>query len=244
MSNKEKIQEELSALLKDGNAVLKKFQDKKKKPSISLEYQAWYSKALKVMALLAPDRLEEFRRYYEADPKRKSLGYGTYVIHDFIKGVAPGGYHLQDFDTRGQAALGMYNQLVILASIIGRSKTIIADIQGALLAELQDEEIDTAEALVKVNARAAGALAGVILESHLQKVAQAHSIKITKKAPTVADLNDPLKAAGVYETAVWRKVSYLADLRNLCSHKKAADPTTEQVKELVDGVRWVVKNVA
>jgi len=241
---KQEVQDELSKLLKEGNAVLKKFQDTEKLPNVSLDYQAWYSKALKVMQLLAPDRYDEFRRYYEADPKRKGLGYGTYVIHDFIKGVAPGAYHLQDFDTRGQAALGMYNQLVILAAVIGRSKSILADIQGALLAELQDDEVDTAEALLKVNLRAAGALAGVILESHLQKVAEAHGIKTAKKAPTIADLNDPLKSAGVYDTAVWRKISYMADIRNMCSHKKAADPTVEQAKELVDGVRWVVKNVA
>jgi hypothetical protein len=241
---KEKVQDELSELLKQGNAVLKKFQDTEKLPEVRIAYQSWYSKALKVMQLLAPDRYEEFRRYYEADPKRKTLGYGTYVIHDYIKGVAPGSYHLQDFDTRGQAALGMYNQIVILASIIGRSKTILADIQGALLAELQDDEVDTAEALLKVNVRAAGALAGVILESHLQKVAEGHGIKIAKKAPTIADLNDPLKSAGVYDTPVWRKISYLADIRNMCSHKKAADPSPEQAKELVDGVRWAVKNVA
>lgn len=243
MGAKEEVQDELTDLVKQGNAVLKKFHDTKKLPDVRIDYQSWYSKALRVMQLLAPDRYAEFRGYYEADPKRKSLGYGTYVIHDFIKGVAPGSYQLQDFDTRDQAALGVFNQLVILAAVIGRSKSILADIQGALLAELQDDEVDTAEALVKVNVRASGALAGVILESHLQKVAEAHGIKIAKKAPTIADLNDPLKAASVYDTAAWRKISYMADIRNMCSHKKAVDPTAEQAKELVDGVRWVVKNV-
>lgn len=244
MGAKEKVQDELSELLKDGNSVLKKFQDTEALPNVSIAYQQWYSKALRVMQLLAPDRYDEFRQYYEADPKRKGLGYGTYVIHDFIKGVAPGAYHLQDFDTREQAALGMYNQLIILASVIGRSKSILADIQGALLAELQDDEVATAEGLLKISLRAAGALAGVVLESHLQKVAEAHGIKIAKKAPTIADLNDPLKSAGVYDTAAWRKISYMADIRNMCVHKKAADPTAEQAKELVDGVRWAVKNVA
>jgi hypothetical protein len=239
---KQKVQEEFSDLLKQGTAVLKNFYDTEKKPDVSIDYQAWYSKALKAMRLLAPDRYDEFRHYYEADPKRKSLGYGTYVIQDFIKGVAPGAH--RDFDARGQAARGMYNQLIILAAVIARAKSILADIQGALFAELQDDEVDTAEALLKANVRAAGALAGVILESHLQKVAEAHEIKIAKKAPTIADLNDPLKAAGVYDTAVWRKISYMADVRNMCSHKKAADPTPEQAKELVDGVRWAVKNIA
>lgn len=64
-----------------------------------------------------------------------------------------------------------------------------------------------------------------------------------KKAPTIADLNEPLKAAGIYDAPVWRKVSYLADIRNFCLHKKFADPTTEQVTKLVEGVRWAVKNI-
>lgn len=242
MGIKRKVQEELSDLLKQGTAVLKNFHDTGKKPDVRIGYQGWYSKALKAMRLLAPDRYDEFRHYYEADPKRKSLDYGTYVIQDFIKGVAPSAY--RDFDARGHAARGMYNQIIILAAVIERSKSILADIQGALFAELQDDEVDTAEALLKANVRAAGALAGVILESHLQKVAEAHEIKIAKKAPTIADLNDPLKAAGVYDTAVWRKISYMADVRNMCSHKKAVDPTPEQAKELVDGVRWAVKNIA
>ena len=92
--------------------------------------------------------------------------------------------------------------------------------------------------------RAAGSLAGVVLEAHLQRVATTHNIKITKKAPTIADLNDPLKQDGVYETATWRKIGYLADLRNLCSHKKDVEPTAAQVVELIEGVNWAVKTIA
>ncbi|WP_445367569.1 hypothetical protein ACH5Y9_21735 [Methylomonas sp. BW4-1] len=243
MNAKEKVETGLAELVEEGGKLLTKFEDKKK-PEVRLDYQVWYSKALRAMQLLAADRYEEFRRYYEPDPKRKSLGYGTYVIHDYIKGVAPGAYQLRDFDTRGQAAMGVYNQLLLLTSVVARSKSVLADIQGTLLAELQDEEIDTAEALLRVNARAAGALAGVILESHLQKIAEHRGVKIAKKSPTIADLNEPLKTAGVYDITVWRKLSYFADIRNLCSHKKTEAPTNEQVRELIDGVRWAIKNVA
>jgi hypothetical protein len=87
-------------------------------------------------------------------------------------------------------------------------------------------------------------LAGVVLEGYLQKVANAHQVKIAKKSPTISDLNDPLKNTGIYDTATWRKISYLADLRNLCSHKKSADPSAEQAIELIEGVNWVIKNVS
>ncbi len=235
MTAKEKIKGELSELVKEGNELLKKFQDTEKKPSVHLPYQAWYSKALRAVEWLARDRYEEFRHYYEPDPKRKSFGYGTYVIQDYLKNIKPGAYELQHFDCRGQAAMGVYNQLVMLTSVVARANNALGDIQGTLYAELQDEEIDSAASLLKVNVRAAGALAGVVLEAHLQKIAEAHGIKIAKKAPTIADLNEPLKAAGVYDISVWRKISYLADIRNLCSHKKASDQHRINVRSLLTG---------
>jgi len=70
---------------------------------------------------------------------------------------------------------------------------------------------------------AAGALIGVLIEGLLRKVALAHSVKRAKKNPTIADLNDPLKAASTIDTPAWRKISFLADLRNLCTHKKDAE---------------------
>jgi hypothetical protein len=35
----------------------------------------------------------------------------------------------------------------------------------------------------------------------------------------------------------------LADIRNLCSHNKTADPTEQQVTELIDGVNAIIKTV-
>jgi hypothetical protein len=97
--------------------------------------------------------------------------------------------------------------------------------------------------LAKVSLRAAGALMGVLIEGHLRKVAVNHEVKILKKNPTIADLNDPLKSANVIDTATWRKISYLSDLRNLCSHKKDVEVTKEQVEELIQGASWLTKNV-
>ena len=84
---------------------------------------------------------------------------------------------------------------------------------------------------------------GVVIESHLQKVSGAQGIKISKKNPTIADLNDSLKAASVVDIPAWRKISFLADLRNLCSHKKDTEPTKVQVDELIEGAEWLVKSV-
>ena len=76
----------------------------------------------------------------------------------------------------------------------------------------------------------------MILEGHLQRVTENHNIAIRKKNPTIADLNDPLKNARVYDNPTWRKIQLLADIRNLCSHKKSREPTDDEVVDLISGV--------
>ena len=242
MSKRELIQKELAALYAEGAEIAVDFQKKKDK-QFHYAYQRWYTKALKAVASLAPDRLQEFRSYYEVDPKRKTLGYGTYVIQDYLRGVAPNKYHYPDFDIRQETLKCLFNQITILDAMKERIGALLSDIEGELYAELQDSEIVVARQLAKINLRAAGAIMGVVIEGHLQKVASNRGVKIAKKDPTIADLNDPLKAAGAIDIPTWRKISYLADLRNLCSHKKDTEPTKKQVEELIQGAEWLTKNV-
>ncbi|MDE0554538.1 MAG: hypothetical protein OXI24_10010 [Candidatus Poribacteria bacterium] len=139
--------------------------------------------------------------------------------------------------------LRLMNQFQILKSLESRIDSILQDVKGHLLADIQDSELKVADQLRKVSLRAAGALAGVILEGHLQRVTQNHNITIRKKSPTIADLNDPLKSAGVYDNPTWRKIQLLADIRNLCSHKKSREPTNDEVVNLISGVNWVIKSI-
>jgi hypothetical protein len=243
MTTKEAISKEIKALYDEGLKIAQTFASKDKEQNFQFDYQRWYTKALRVVELLAPDRHSEFKSYYEINPKRKSLGYGTYVIQDFMKNVVPGGYQFQDFDSHAQAALCFVNQLSIFQSLSQRVGTVLSNIDGQLLSELHDAELHTAKGLLKVSVRAAGSLTGVVIEHHLQKLAIKHGVEFKKKNPTIGDLNEPLKNAGVFDTPTWRKVAYLADIRNLCSHKKDIEPTKEQVDELINGANWLIKNV-
>lgn len=203
-------------------------------------YQLWYTKALKLVELLGPDRLAEFVSYYKSDPKRKSLTPDTFSIQDFVRAVGPAN---NKFDTHNVASIRVFNQFQILSALSSRIDSIFADVTGHFLAELQDSELQTASKLAKTSPRAAGAVAGVVLERHLQRVADNHQIPIAKKNPTVADLNDPLKAKDIYDLPTFRKIQFLADLRNLCVHQKKTEPTDAQVEELIAGVSAIVKSV-
>jgi hypothetical protein len=242
MDTKESIAKEVKALYQVGVDLVQAFQKEDEKQNFPYEYQSWYTKTLRVVEILAPDRYQEFKAYYEVDPKRKSLGYGTYVIQDFLKGVAPASHRFENFDTRGQTLQNAFNQLTIVNALSSRIESVLANIDTELLSEIQDAELQTAKQLTKVSLRAAGSLTGVLIEHHLQKLAQNHGVKLRKKNPTISDLNDPLKSEGVFDTPTWRKVTYLADLRNICSHKKDVEPTKEQVNELIEGANWLIKN--
>ena len=232
MSTSEEIKKELKALLekqKDLIGLAEKTDDIIKFGST---YQRWYSRAYKLVESLAPDRLAEFSSYYLIDPKRKITDAGNYVIQDYIKGIGASTdrFNKPLWDTNNITMIRVVNQMQIIASLSSRIDSVLQDVKGHLFAELQDSELKAAVELKKVSKRAAGALAGVVLERHLQRTAENHKITIRKKSPSISDLNDPLKQAAVYDVPTWRKVQLLADIRNLCSHQKATETTDEQVR--------------
>lgn len=135
-------------------------------------------------------------------------------------------------------------QLEILRSVERRFESSLFDIKQFVQADLFDSELDAARELEKHGFyRAAGAVAGVVLEKHLAQVAANHKITIGKKHPTISDLNDALKNAGVVETPTWRGIQRLGDLRNLCDHNKDREPTDTDITELVDGVDKTTKTL-
>lgn len=242
----DELKKELETLLGEVGKLIKLSRAEGSFVEFGEKYQNWYSRAVKVVALLGNDRLDEFKSYYLIDPKRKAIGYSTYVIQDYIKGVGATLQYLggpRTFDHNEVLGIRILAQKNILESLSSRIDSVLADVEGKLFADIQDEELGAARELIRVSPRAAGALAGVVLERHLQRVATNHGISIRKKNPTISDLNDPLKQAGVYETPTWRRIQLLADLRNLCSHKKDRDPQRDEIDELISGVNVIVKTI-
>lgn len=139
----------------------------------------------------------------------------------------------------------MEQQVYILKSARARLSSSLFDIKQLVAADLFDSELDAARSLAKGGfLRAAGAMAGVVLEKHLTQVCENRQIKVTKKHPTIADLNDQLKAAEVIDTTRWRATQYLGDIRNLCDHSKDKEPTADQIGELIEGASKILKTLA
>lgn len=216
----------------------------KKLPSFKDDYQAWYSEAMAVIRQILPDRLDDFRRHYEKPKTRKDITFENYHIEDYLQGLRVTRFGNEVVVDSSAAIPRFEQQLAIVTAAEKRFESSLFEIRQLVQADLFDSEVEAARELLKQKfARAAGAVVGVLLEKHLAQVCQDHGVTITKKHPTISDLNDLLKNSGVIETAQWRFIQHLGDLRNLCDHNKKAEPSEAQVADLIDGVAKVMKTV-
>ncbi|WP_430398188.1 hypothetical protein [Ferrovibrio sp.] len=208
-------------------------------PRFSSDYQFWYSEAKALVRQVIPDRLADFVRHYERQPNRKVMQWDNYTIEDYLQGLSR-----SNLVPMSAGLACMEQQLNIVKSAQQKFKSSLFDIRQLVTADLFDSEIDAARLLLKNKfLRAAGAVAGVVLEKHLAHVCDSHNIKNSKKNPTINDLNDLLKNADVIDMPRWRANQHLADIRNICDHNKSKEPTVEQVADLIDGTEKVIKTI-
>lgn len=220
---------------------------KKAVGQFSEEYQPWYSEALSVLQQILPSRVDDFVSYYRPAKNRKtdSINYENYVIQDYLNGMSvTRGYEKTKVVGQDAAVPKFRQQVNIIEALQKTFESSLFDIRALLQADLFDNELDAAEELKKKGfLRAAGALAGVVLEAHLREVCATHGITIKKAKPTIADYNDALKDAKVIDIPAWRNIQFLADIRNLCDHKKDREPKDTEVDDLIAGVRKVSKTL-
>jgi len=246
MSTKQELKEALAILIDEGTKLTAAVKDGDEKfPYMLSHYQNWYTKALPLVRLLASDRVDEFESYYRSDPRRKKLDVLTFSIQDYLAGLRPvsDGGGKAAYNATAAAASRVQSQLLLLTSLSSRIEGAFADVEGRLAAEFEDKELEVAQKLMRVNLRAAGAVAGVALESHLARICAQRQLTIRKKSPGVSDFNDLLKKNQVLDTPTWRRIQYLGDIRNLCSHKKEREPTRDEIGSLIEGVNEIVKSL-
>lgn len=223
----------------------KQFKDKKVKlPNFRAEYDMWYSEAHAVIKQILPDRLTDFVKQYK-DEKRKEIDFLTYGIADYLLGLRTTSHGGTNVVADGSAAVGkMQIQNSILEAATKRFESSLFDIQEVLQADMFDSELAAARELAKKGfVRGGGAIAGVVLETHLGHVCEMHSLKSRKKHPSISDYYQLLKENDVIDTPKWRFIQHLGDLRNLCDHNKDREPTKDDVLELVEGVEKIIKTV-
>ena len=205
------------------------------------KYQKWYNVSLAVIKQLLPDRVTDFISAYHQDVK-KEKNLTNYGIEDYILGLTLTAYSKES--NNGFIRSKFELQYQIVSSLPDRLDSSLFEIKQLVESDLFDSEIDAAAMLVKKGfLRGAGAICGVVLEKHLKTVAESHRLKLSKKTPTINDLNELLKNNNVIDVAQWRHLQYLGDLRNLCDHDKTTEPTKNNLNDLISGVQKVLKMI-
>jgi hypothetical protein len=241
---KSQIEEELTRLLDQQKQIHKLLEDINDVIEFRTVYQRWDTQSLKIVQTLAPEKYDKFVAFFQSNPNRKLLDDS---IQDYVRAMGEGknGYTEElPFDPHELARIRFLNQLQVLDELSYRIESVLADVENHLFEELQDKELEAAKALKPISLRAAGTLAGVVLERHLRRMAANHAVTIPKEETTIRDLNDPLKLGKVYDFATWRKIQQLGDLYHLCSQQRNHDPTLEQIEDLLVGVRSIIKSVS
>lgn len=213
-------------------------------PDFNVAYESWYSECLSLIKQALPDRLPDFRDHFEIPRNRKEITFATYRIQDALNGLEVTRGPYKEVVADKSAAIPHLQQTAILKAVERRFESSLFEIRQLVQADLFDSELEAAKELLRHKFfRAAGAVAGVVLEKHLKQVCDNHNVKIQKKNPTINDLNELLRGESIIDVPQWRYVSMLGDIRNLCDHNKQKEPTAEQVTDLIDGTDKVLKTI-
>ena len=217
-------------------------------PEFLISYQVWFTESCRVIGVVIPERLTDFKNLYKVE-NRAEITDQTYSICDFLAGYSfspqVASYRVFNHNIPQIVGQKLSQQVAILSAVEKGFSSSLFNIRELLQADIFDSEIDVSkELLTKGFLRAAGTIAGVVLEKHLSIVAQGHSLTVSKVNPTINDFNELLKSSGTITQPDWRFIGYLADLRNLCAHNKTPEPTDTQVDELIQGVEKIVKTIS
>ena len=262
MSNKGKFEQDLDRLINSGEMLLlsinyecyreqiseNRSEDEsilENLPNFTEQYQTWYSEALTLVKQVLPDRLNDFKSYYEFPRVRKEIDSQNYRIRDYLQGlhIIRGGSHIV---VDGRAALPEFRQqLSIVKSAKSNLASSLLNLTSILQADLFDSEIDSARAIAKAGfMRAAGAICGVVIEKHLKQVCNNHNFTIRKKRPTISDLSQILKDNGSLSIPQWRSLQHLSDIRNICDHDRGKEPQKDEIDDLLSGTSKVLKTIS
>jgi hypothetical protein len=240
MISEEEARKQLDTLHREGTTLAKAFaEEEKERGAFEEEYQSWYSRALPLMKSLALDRYGEFQSFYVMDPRYPWGNTSAYVIQDYFRGRE---LLEEDFDARPDTARCFRNQLAILKSVSDRVAWGELDTADQAERGLRLAFLETARGLLNVDERAAGALAGTVLEGYLKKLAATYKLKFRKQAPPLKEYIDALHAAKVLDIPVHAQATWLAEINDR-SRAEGESPTRLQVRDLIDGSRWLIANV-
>ena len=281
------IQQALDALLDEGMALFRgTIQGSEGAHTLSfmqrhMPYQAWYTKALRVIGQLYPERSDDFQAHYRAllalHRSTPSLPWYRTALRVMHRLTAWRSQEAKDQarerhsrarpgapETGRQTGMGMTitpngelipslrltflahfaQQLRILSAVRDGLVYVLADMHGTLYSDVENHVLAAVHRLSQHgHHRAAGALAGVLLEIHLAHVVAKYRVAMGAKAPDITTLNAALKRGGIYDGEIWHSIQRLGALRDDWVDSSRRDPTVDELTTFLHEVQTVRQKV-
>ncbi|MDP1551931.1 MAG: hypothetical protein Q8M06_02815 [Methanobacteriaceae archaeon] len=185
-------------------------------------YQRWYSTSLQLITEnLVEERLNEFKNQYP-------------LIINFLQ-FNKDLYKPDKLKFRDNFLNIFDIQRGILNSIPDVLEAKELNLRNLISADYVEKELEEAEILLNNGfVRAAGALAGVALEKHLQTICYNNNVEFGLKE-TIYPLAMNLYKSGKIDISELKKIEYWASIRNKCDHPE--DITENEVNDLLNGLK-------
>jgi hypothetical protein len=246
-----------------------------------MPYQTWYTKALRVITQLYPERSGDFQAHYHAllalqdappsmrwyrkvlhvmhrctirrRPKtqdhkntgRTSTGTGTLMTGQRIcmgMTIAPNGESIPSL--RLTFVTHFAQQLRMLNAVRDGLEYVLTDLRSTLYGTVESCMLDTVYTLSHHgHCRAAGALAGILLETHLIHIAAKYRVATRTASTDITRLNTALKCGGIYDGELWHFIQRLGALRDVWVYSSRLDPCEDELMAFLHDVQTVCHTV-
>jgi hypothetical protein len=209
-------------------------------PHLTIKYEIWYTKALRVVQLLVPERLEDFVSAYKKE-NSDGVSYSSYTIQDYLLGIK--GNHSPKAELNPELLFQrlILRQVGILSSAL-QDKPVPEETPGSLPeVELYNRELDKAQKLFGMGKKLpAGIIAGVILESYLKWLWKKRNLRIDANQYSLREINDFLLRFESYQHSTAFRIKELISLAESCLDPQKKNPSKSEIEDLIARVRKVL----
>ena len=197
-------------------------------------YHQWYAVSLALVEANMLSRRDELVLIHQGNNKSSESSMLGYLRDDFMT-----------LNEQFAMTRKIRQMMGIIGSVPNYLEGRLHDLELELAQAYVGQELLEAEVLLKAgHIRAAGAIAGVLLEGHLKLLCDRHVPPIKYgKDDGISKLNEKLKNEGVYDVAQWRKVQWMGDVRNKCDHAGTDDPRPQDIADLIAETRKFISLV-
>lgn len=251
--NKELLQKELEKLINEGQELDIMFRYKAQRPFhfseeeynvikkfntkdfiLEKAYNSFYTRTLTVLSKILPDRIDEFKECYISHNPNIYYDISRYLLQVQCASLKSSyeTYAIKQFE----------RQLGFLDAARDLINTTIFNIENNIRHNIYTDELDSADYLLKSGyIRAAGSVAGVVLENHLKVVCKSISTISLDGSETLSKYNMLLK--NEIGDVLWGRVDAISRIRNLCDHAKDSEPTKKDVQFLINETREILQEI-